>query len=266
MGTAKVMQNSNFSLAGELVSLTGGSSRFPFGVEETTITSELSLAFSQYDDFLIETFLGKAPTANAAETGGSVTTLTDKNGTLVDATTMIASVGVKSGSEADVKFSKYVVEAVDATTVNVYGGSDLDFARGTDKTFEDDDLKIVASALTISTGAAVEIPGFGLELNGGSGVIALTAGTTATFSARPINTKSMDVTIGGTNDVFNEFGCLLAAQNRSGEQIILDIFRVKAVGLPISFAKGEWSNAEVTAQAFYDSARDGVFSIEHVNG
>lgn len=268
-GTVKVLQSSTLALSGELISLTGGSSKYPWAVEDGLITSELNLAFSQYDDFLFELMMGKAPTSNAAEATGSVTTLTDKSGTVVNATTGIASVGVKSGSSADLKFSKYIVKVVSGTTVDVYAASDADFARGTDKSFENDLLKITASPLTISSGAAVEIPGYGLELTGGSGAIDLESagaiGDTATFEVRPPNSKSMDVTIGATTDVFPEWGAIVMAQKRGNSEMFeIDLFRCKAIGLPIGFTANEFSSAEVTAQAFYDSTRNGVMSLRHV--
>lgn len=269
-GTIKVLQSSSLSLSGELINLTGGSSKYPWAVEDGLITSELSLSFSQYDDFLYELFMGKAATSNSAESGGSVTTLTDKYGTVVNATTGIASVGVKSGSEADLKFGRFVVKVVSATTVDVYAASDADFARGTDLVFVNDLLKITSSPLTIpDTGAAVEIPNTGLELIGGSGTVNLetagAVGDTATFESRPINTGSMDITIGASTDSFPEWGAILLAQKRSGELVEIDVFRAKLAGMPIGLNANEFSTVEATAQCFYDSTRNGVFSMRAVN-
>ena len=266
-GTVLTIGDSTFSLEGELVQLNGGSAKFPFAVEESTITAELTVAPKSYPDFLFELFLGKAPTANAAEALGSVTSLTNKNGTsLQDATTGVASVGVTTGSEDDLKFTRYVVKAVTATTVDVFALSNIDFARGTDKEFEDDLLKITASPLTIATSATVVVPGFGVELIGGSGAIAMTADDTAMFSVRPKNDESMEVTIGGSSDVFPEFGAIVMAQQRgNGEMLELDIFRLKAAGLPFNLAEKAFSEPEITATAFFDSAQGGVFTTRHVS-
>ncbi|MHA1169953.1 MAG: hypothetical protein ACTSRU_19160 [Candidatus Hodarchaeales archaeon] len=269
-GIIKVLDNSSFAVNSELIELTGGSQKFPWGVEKGISTAELSLSFSQYDDFLFEIAYGKAPTANAAEADGSVTALTDGKGVVIDATTGIASVGVKSGSNADLKFSQYLVKVVSSTTVDVYASSDIDFGRGTDGEYQDDALKITASPITIpDSGAAVEIAGYGLELIGGSGTVNLetagAVGDTAYFSVRPDNSGSMDVTIGGAADVAPEFGAYLYGQQRGNEQQIeIDVFRMQLSGLPLGFAKNEWSTAEVTAKAYYDSARDGVISFRTV--
>jgi len=269
-GTVKVLDSSNLVLSGETIDLTGGSNKYPWAVEDGLISSEMSLAFSQYEDFLFEIFMGKSPTSNAAEASGSVTALANKSGTVINATTGIASIGLKSGSSADLKFGKFIIEVISGTTVDVFLSSDADITRGTDGTYQNDLLKVTSSALTVpDTGGAVEIPGFGVEIIGGSGTVNLeTAGAigdTAGFSTRPVNTKSMDVTIGGTADTIPEFGAIIMAQSRgNGEMFEIDAFRCKAIGLPIGFTKKEWSSAEVTAKLIYDSTRNGVFSIRHV--
>ena len=265
-GTVRVLGTSSVSLSGELVKLNGGSNRYPFAIEDGLITAELSLTVRELPDFLFELFLGKAPTANAAESGGSVTAIANKKGTSVVASTGIASVGIKSGSEVDAKFSKYVVKAVSATTVDVFALSGTDFARGADKVFENDALKITASPLTITMSAAVEVPGFGIELTGDSGTIALVTDDTAEFTVRPINDKSIDVTFGAETDIFPEFGALIVAQKRSnGEMFEIDLFRVKGIGLPLGFEEKAWNESEITAEAFFDSAKGGVGSIRHTN-
>jgi len=263
-GILRVVGGSSMALSGELIKLNGGSAKYAWAVEDGLISAEITLKPKEYPNFLFELFLGKAPTANAAETGASVTTLTDKNGTLV-VSTGLASVGVKSGSETDVKFGNFVVVAASATTVDVYLQSDVDIARGTDGTYQNDALKITASPLTITTSTAVEVPNFGVELTGGSGTIAMTTADTATFKSRPINTKSMDVVIGSTSDLPLEFGLIMIAQQRgNGEMFEIDAYKCKGVGLPIGLEENAYSEAEIKAEAFYDSTQDGVFAIRHV--
>lgn len=263
-GVLKVLGSSSLNFSGELVPLTGGSSKYPFHVEDGLITAELALTFKEYPDFVFELFLGKKPTTNAAETGGSATAIANAEGTSVVAATGIASVGVKAGSEADVKFSQYIVKATSATEVSVYAGSDIDFARGTDLAYVDD-LLLIEAGITITASTAVDIVGTGLELTGGGGVIAMVTDDTATFSSRPINTTSTDVVIGSTTDVYPEFGAIILAKQRSdGSMFEFDMYKVKAIGLPIGLDENAWSEASVTAQAFQDTARGGVFSMRYV--
>ncbi len=266
-GILKVLGGSMISLTGELSKLRGGSNKYPWAVEDGAVSAEMSLKVKEYPDFLFELFLGVAPTAGTTEASGNVSTLTNKKGsTVMHATTGIASVIViPSTGAANLKFGKYVVKAVSATTVDVYHSSDADISRGTDGSYTTDTLK-VAAAQTITTGAATtDIAAYGLRFTGGSGTIAMTTGDTATFEVRPINDKSMSVTIGGQADEYPEFGAIVMAQKRgNGEMLEVDCFRCKGIGLPISLQESAFSEAEIKMEAFYDSTLDGVFKIRHV--
>lgn len=269
-GTALVVGQSGFSLTGELANLNGGSNKYSWAVEETNITAELSLTVKQYENWMMQLFLGKAPTADGVGTG-SVANIADKKGTVLNATWGIDTVQVKSGSESDLKFTKYVIEVVDAAaeTVHVYALSNVDFAKGTDVNFQDDLLRVTESPLTITDGAAVEIPGFGLEIVGGSTVDFagnnVAAGDTITFDVLPPKEKSISARFGASSDNFPEFGAIVVGQKRgNGEMVELDIFRLKAVGLPLGFQEKAFSEAEITAQAFYDADKNGVFDLRHI--
>ena len=264
-GMAQVDASAELSSEGELIPLNGGSSKYPWKVERGLISAELTINLREYPPFLFETLLGKAMTQNSAESGGSVTTIANANGTSVVASTGLASVGVKSGSETDVKFANFVVKAVSATTVDVYASTNVDFANGTDKTFENDLLKITASALTITTGAAVEVPGYGVELTGGAGTIAMTTGDTATFDSRPINTESEEVVVGSSTEVFNDFGLIISAQ-RPGDKYmtLIDCYRVAGAGLPINFTENAFSESSISMQLYRDTTRDGLYKLERV--
>lgn len=270
-GMLRVLENSSIGLTAEIIELLGGSNKFSWSAEVGQMTAEMSLAFSEYPDFVFELFAGNAPTANAAEASGSVTTLVDKLGTVIDATTGIASIGIKSGSEADLKFGKYLIKTISETTVDVYFSSNLDIGRGTNGEMQNDNLKITVTALTVpGSSAVVEIPNFGIEITGGSGTIALVAlgaaGDTATFEVRPPNNGSMEVTIGEiATQNFPEFGAIIMADKQStGQMFEIDALKCKAGGLPLGFARNSYSPAEVTVKLLYDSVIDGVFKVRHV--
>lgn len=270
-GELRVLENSSIALSAELISLQGGSNKFDWSVEVGQMTAEMNLSFSEYPNFVFELFAGNAPTANAAEALGSVTTLTDKLGTVVDAATGIASIDIVASSEADLKFGKYVIKVVSETTVDVYFSSDVDINRGANGEMQNDSLKITASALIVpSTGGTIAIPNFGLEITGGSGTVALVTlgavGDTATFEVRPKNTESMEVTVGKIADQnFPEFGAILMANKQSdGQMFEIDALRCKAAGLPIGLARNAFSPAEVTVKLMYDSVIDGVYKVRHV--
>lgn len=265
-GVAKVIGSISLGFSGEVIPLLGGSSAFPWRVETGAISTEISLTLREYPNFLYDVFLGQEVTDGSAEANGGVDTITNIGGTsVVSATTGIASVGVKSGSEADVKSGIYVVKAASSTTVDVYALTDVDFAKGTDLTFVDDSLKITSSALTISTSTAVTIPSIGLELTGGSGTIGMTTGDTAFFSARAQNTGYQTAVIGQSNFTFKDVGLVCAAQKAGdGAVYLIDLYRAKGAGMPINMTEKAFSEAEISVQAFYDADRNGVFRMLRV--
>jgi hypothetical protein len=264
-GTAKVLGEASAKLSGELVKLMGGASPYPWKIESGTISSEFSMKLREYPDFLFELLAGKAPTSSGADTAGAVSALTNVKGTsLQSATTGIASIAVKAAVKADLKFGKYILKATSTTAVKVYAASDVDFNRGTDKTLLEDNLE-VAGPFTVVASTATEITGFGLEITGGSGTIGMTIGDTASFEVKPPSTESMEVKVGGSADTSPEFGMIIMAQKQgSGEMVELDVFRAKGIGLPIGFTEKAFSEAEVSVEAFYDSAKDGVFKLRHI--
>lgn len=265
-GTFKVIQSATLALSGKLVALTGGSAKYPYDVQEGEISPEMSLKVSEYPDWLYTLFAGAVPVDNAADSLGAVSTLTNKSGTsVVNATTGIASVGINTGSEADLKYGKYVVVAVSATTVNLYSLSDIDFQRGTAGSFQDGTLVLLAAAVTITASTGSNITGWGLKLTGGSGAIGMTAGDTATFEVRPKNTGSTILTIGAASSTFPEFGFLIYAKKKgTGEMLELDAYRCKGEGVPLHFDKDKYSEADIKVNLMYDSTLDAVARVRRV--
>lgn len=266
-GILRVLGSSSLSLSGDLIELNGGSSKYPWAVEDGLIKAEMSLKVKEYPDFLFELFLGKAPTAVGADTAGVVSAITDKSGaSVVDASTGIATVIViPSTGAANLKFGKYVVKAVSATTVDIYHSTNIDHARGTAADYSTDGLK-VAAAQTVTSGGNTDIASLGLRITGGSGTIGMTTGDTATFEVIPPTSKSMSVTIGANSDVFPEFGAILMAKKSGSLEVFeIDALRCKGVGLPLGFDENAFSEAEVKVKCFYDSAQNAVFKIRNAS-
>jgi len=266
-GMLRVLAGSTFEMSGDQQTLFGGSFRFPWAVENGEINATLTINTKEYPDFLFTLFLGKAPTSIASDTSGDVSGLANVSGvSLFDASTGIATATIESGEEADLKFGKYIIKYVSATTVDVYLLSDVDANRGTDIAYVDDALKITASALTITSSTAVSIPNTGVELTGGSGTIALVAGDTAEFMVLPIHTGGMEVSIGGSADEFLEFGAILMSSKRAtGELFEIDVYRAVGNGLSLGADEKAFSESSITATAFYDSAKNAICKIRAID-
>lgn len=262
-GTAKVLGGSSVSLSGELNSLFGGSARFPWAIEDSTISSEITLRVKSYESFLFEIFLGKAPTDNSSDPAGAVSTITDFfGGTIADAATGVASVTViPTTGAANLKFTKYVVKATSDDDLNIYAASDIDFAHGTAETFDSDAL-LVATVAIGDSGATTDVASLGLRFTAGSGTTAFTIGHTATFEVKPPSSKSMEVVVGGTADVFPEMGLVMYSKRRgNGEMFEIEVYKAKGIGMPIGLEENAFSEAEINVQAYYDSTQNGIMKI-----
>lgn len=264
-GMLRVLAGSTISLSGETVELKGGSSKYAWAVEDGAISVEISLKAKEYPDFLFELFMGKAPTATGVDTAGTVSTLTNGYGALMNATTGVASVIVIPSTGApNLKFGRYVLKAVSATTVDVYCASDIDFARGTDAVFSTDSLKVAAAIAVADTSGTTDIATLGLRITGGSGTVALTTGDTATFVVKPPSTKSMTVDIGATTDVFPEFGLIVLGQRRGTNEISeAYVYRCKSLGFPLGMEEKAWSESELKIKGMYDSESGKVLTYTH---
>lgn len=267
-GILKVLGGGSLNLTAESEDLFGGSNKFAWASEAKTISSEFSLTVKSMPDFLFELFLGAEVTTTAAAPAGTVTTLTNKKGTsAVSATTGIASVGLKSGSTADVKSGIYLVKVVSATTVDVYALTDVDFARGVDLEFVNDALKVTASPLTITAATPVTIPNLGVELTGGSGTIGMTVGDTAVFSLAAPHGGISEITLGKQATVFPEHGAVCLSQKRSnGDLFEIEIYKQVGQGFPISLEETVFAIPELTCKVLYDSAKDKLATIRAIKG
>jgi len=265
-GILKVIGSASMALQAATDELYGGSSKFSWAAESKTISADISAKVKAFPGFLFTQFLGGTNTDNAGEASASVSSLTNIKGTSVlQATTGIASVSVKSGSEAKVKFAKFVVKVASATTVKVYLYSDVDITRGTAESYVDDTLEIASAAITITSGAAVDIGNTGLQFTGGSGTIGMTTGDTAIFSSRPINTGSSDIVIGENATALPAFGAIILAQKRAtAEMFEVQAFNCIGSGFPIPLAEFAFVETELKVKCIYDSVNDAVFKIRTV--
>lgn len=268
-GILKVIGGGTLSLSAEFEDLFGGSNKYAWASEAKTIDSTFVSTVKSMPDFLFELYLGASVSTTAASTTGSIVdALANVLGTsLFDATTGIASIGVKSGSEADLKDAKYIVKAVSSTTVDVYALTDISFSNGTDISYEDDALKITASALTITTGAAVEIPNTGLELTGGSGTIAFVTADTGDCRVASAHSGVSEITIGQSASVFAEHGIVALGAKRADNSLFeIDIFKAVGAGFPIALAESTFSIPELTIKLLYDETLNAIAKITATAG
>ncbi len=265
-GILKVIGSANLALTSDLEKLYGGANKFAWAAENKTVSAGLTAKVKAYPGFLFALFLGATVTDTGADTAGTVSTLTNKNGTsLKHATTGIAAIAVKAAQKANLKFGKYILKVLTSTTVGVYSLSDIDSTRGTDFVYTDDTLLITLTIAAITSAGTIAMDALGLELTGGSGTIGMTVDDTATFEVLPPSTKSSAIVVGGAADTFPAFGALLLSQKRAtGEMFEIDAHNCVGGGLPISMEENAFSQPELKMECLYDSTLNKVFTIRHI--
>jgi hypothetical protein len=269
-GILKVVGGGTLTLSSEFEELFGGSNKFAWAVEAKTISSEWTATVKTMPDFLFELFLGASVQTTVASATGTVGALANIKGTsAMKATTGIASAAAKTGQEANLKDSVYVVKVVSATTVDVYAMTDIEFKKigATPLSYIDDSLKITVTPLTIAMGAPVEIPNAGVELTGGSGTIAMVVGDTASFHVFSAHGGISEISIGSAGTLFPEHKQLCLGQKRAnGDVFEMEIYRVVGSGMPIPFEEQTFAIPELSMKLIQDSENDIVAKIRAKRG
>lgn len=267
-GILKVLGGGTMTLTSEFEELFGGSSKMAWAVESKTISSEWTATVKTMPDFMFELFLGATVATTAAAPLGTCSALTSVNGTII-AATKLASVGIKTGSEADLKDGVYIIKAVSTTTVDVYALTDIEFKKlgGTSLSYLDESLKITTTPLTITTGAAVTIPNIGIEITGGTGTISLVTGETGRFHVNSAHGGVSTIDIGASSTIFPEHRQLCLGQKRSnGDVFEMELYRVVGSGMPIPFEEQTFAIPELSMKLVYDSETDKVATIRAKRG
>ena len=249
-------------LTQENIPLHGGKSVYPWDVAQGTAESTIGMTVSQYDLHVLK-YLAGFGSSNVTENlsgdaTGYVSSLTNEIGTSVfDATTGADSVAIVT--DGNPIYGDYIIEATGADTVDVYLNNNLDGVE-----FQDDDLKITSSALTVlGTSGTIAIPSTDLEIVGGTGTIAMTTGDKASFHARPQNAYNYEFKGGAPDAAKSEFELFLFLEKHSnGKYRTLYFPRVKANGISFNVAAKEWASFETELMVLFDQAYGAAWGFE----
>jgi len=264
-GILKVLGSANLEINSSDVKLTGGSFAGPIDVQRGEFDPQITLNVKETPNWLY-TLAGYTVTENSAESGGGVDNSANTIGTsALDATTGVASATVKSGSEADLKTGVYFVKVASATTVDVYAATDSAFLRGTDLDFEDGSLKITASALTITASTAVEIPGLGIELTGGSGTIGMTDDDVFRFDVRQPNLGSDELVLPSSPTPIRFTGHFFGQQCSNGAGGWVEAYNCELQAFPLNFTEREHSTSDITISILHDETEGGFLKYHRVS-
>ncbi|MFA6582668.1 MAG: hypothetical protein WCS77_00070 [Elusimicrobiaceae bacterium] len=252
-GVFRVLQEINFERKVDFKDLTGGDAQGAWDTELGQPENSLSVKLKEYPNFVFSLFEGNTPTENAAEAAGYIGTPTNKVGTsVIKATTGIASIAVKSAKIANLPAGRLLLKATAANKIRIYL---LGLPKG-DAAFQNIGGEIASAEITIpSSSGTVDVDDLGLTITAGSGTVAFTADDTAYVDVRPVNSGSMSVDVGGVTATMSEFGAMVVFPQKSdGAIFYIDIFRVKAFGVPWSAKMREWSEWTLNGKVLVDTA------------
>ena len=252
------------------VDLRGGSVLGARATEQTEIDYNCTYNLRSWPDWAFTVNFGAtvSTTAASASTGTISALVNYLNTSVFDASTGVATATLKSGEAANLKFNHYIIVAASASTVDVYTTSNFDFTRGTDLFFDDNTLKITSSALSITTSTAVEIPGTGIELTGGSGTIGMTAGDVAVFEVAPPHNGISDIQVGALGALPPEHELWLFGKKRaSGECMSIRCYKAQCVsGGSIPMSMSDFAMTDFTIKLLYDDTYQRYFDIRYLKG
>ncbi len=270
-GILKVLGGGTMTLSSDFEEMFGGSNKFAWAVESKTISSEWTATVKTMPDFMFELFLGANVSTVAASATGTVGALENvRNATVFEVTTGIASVALKTGSDADLKDGVYIVKAVSATTVDIYALTDIEFNKlGASNVlaYLTEDLKVNETPITIVASTAAEIVGLGVELTGGSGTILMTENDTAKFHVNSAHGGVSTIDIGASSTIFPEHRQLCLSQKRAnGDVFEMELYKVVGSGMPIPFEESAFAIPELSMKLIQDPCTNKVATIRAKRG
>lgn len=237
----------------EVVMNRGGSSAFPWSAASGEANAEITLTVKQYSKGVFRFFqpyepgsIVEQPTGDVA---GDVSTATNIIGTsVIDAATGIAT--IVADPAGTLMFGEYIVKCpTNGDTVDLYSDVNLD-----GQVYVDDTLKLTASPLTVPS--ASSILSNGLQLNGGSGVIAMSAGDVAKLNVRPVNNYALEHYIGKKNACQQEFALTIASEVICGGEKMIRVINlprcIASGGGALSFPYKDWASFEATITVLQD--------------
>lgn len=218
-------------------------------------TWEMSFTGYEYIEDLMELQFGGNKTDLAA--GPSIQFLKNVYGTSAyNPTTGVAGVTVETAT--DIKPGLYVGKVKTATTVSLYCLSDASFQDGTNKEYLSQDCLIADDLAIVTAGGETLVTGFGINLVGGSGTIAMTIGDTFEFYVHGAN-AGFKLDIGLANTEYGYASVMATPKKKGGlyNAILVHKFLLEPHELNVGKDYSKW---EVKATCILDSVTGCPFS------
>lgn len=261
-GFSEVVSSGGIELSGEMVTLQGGSNRYSYDAAHGFIEPKMTVTTKEFPSWIYNLMLGTEPKVTEVKDAGIVQNIMNRKGTSLQSDDAITGVAVETNG--NLKFGRYTVKAVTATTIDIFASSDVDAGEGAASSFLtlfNDQLKVNKTALEVADGKNIEVPQLGITLEVAATVSGIVQGDTFTFEIVPKADYFREVTIGKNTDKFPVFGMYAISENIKGSSLcLIDCFKCKANGFPQAFNEKSWAESELSIMPLIDGNR-GVATI-----
>ena len=252
LGKIDIVSGSSLELTGELVSLKGGPNPYSWNVAKGYVEPKITLNCKEKPTFLYDLVLG-VKSEKSKNSDGMISDIMNVVGSSLQGDDTITGVTVLE--KDNLKFGRYVVVAVSATTFDVYLSTNIDQRRGMALTFNDANLlKLNSTPYELADGKNVDITELGITLEVAASVDTtdVAAGNSFEFFVVP-PTEEFNKTRVSNRIQDISFGMYLYSESvDSGRSLIIDVFRCKALGITHALAEKAWDETELNIMPYVD--------------
>lgn len=253
----RVVGECSFENEVEAVELLGGHASAPWDLEYGQPSPSLSGVVREYPAELFPLLEAATITENSAEASGSISNVTNHQGTSIYKTNGITNVTVHPSYLSNLKFGEYVLVATGSQALSLH-------IKGLTDEFEDIDCT-VASGIAATTTGAVQLTDYGITLTV-TGTPSFTVGDTMAFNVRPVNTGSTKILVGSGTEPSN-FGLICVFPRKTdGVLHYIDIFNVAGRGMPWKGVSREFSEFNINWKPAVRSSDGAVYELVRVLG
>lgn len=253
----RVVQEISFESTTDKVELTGGHANAAWDVERGQPTLSLSGTVREYPAELFQVLETCTVTENAAEASGSISNVTNHQGTSIYKSPGITNVTINPSYLSNLKFGEYVLVATGAQALSLY-------IKGLEDAFLDIDC-LVESGISTTTTGSVQITASGITLTV-TGSPNYTVGDTMAFDVRPANSGSTEILVGSGDEPVN-FGLIVVLPRKTdGVMHWIDIFNVSGSTIPWKAVSREFSEFAIDWTPVVRASDNAVYKLVRVLG
>lgn len=227
-----------------------------YATKTTKITRNVKIQLKEYYAELNQLMTGGQLTKHASNSAGEVVEEANVLGTsILAAATGITSIEVDATHLANLKEGWYLIEAVDANSINLYAYSELD-----DKEILDEKGLLTEAPIDITSAGEVDLTELGLTITGGSGTIAFTPGNTAKFYVRPPYSEAWELLMSG-DDAVDDVMVIVTIQRDKGAAVLFNFPKASPGGMSFNAPENDYGTWDLSFEPLDDPISNSYASM-----